>query len=170
MVLIVACAAEALAQQGAIIIPRDSGKVLDLGLGRAAITVAASQTDGRFSQLELVEYPGYSTPLHIHDKSVETFFVLKGTLTLLLAGKKHEIAAGGSAVIPMGTPHAQGNFTKEDVHVLITLSPGGFEKFFEERAEIVKRYPEGTKEYGEQMRALGQRYDIRNIDYDPFKK
>ena len=95
--------------------------------------------------------------------------MLKGTLTLLVNGLKQQIGEGGTATIAIGTPHAQGNFTKGNVHVLITLSPGGFEKFFEERAEIVKVYPEGTKEYGERMRELGKRYDIRNIDYAPFK-
>mgnify|MGYP001567429524 CR=1 FL=1 len=51
----------------------------------------------------LVRMPkGYSLPQHAHSHD-ETILVLKGKVTIDIAGKSQTIASGGYAVIPAGT-------------------------------------------------------------------
>lgn len=152
------------------IVPPATGHPFELGVGEAVIKISSEITNGEFSQMELTEHPGYETPLHIHDHTTEVFYVIEGTLTVLVDGARKSVEAGSYVFIPKGTPHAQGNFTNSKLRTIITFYPGGFEKFFEARSKIVKAHPPGTKQYGIQMRKLGQKYDIRNIDYEPFRE
>jgi hypothetical protein len=71
----------------------------------------------------------------------ETFYVLEGTLELSMAGKTHRLPAGSYVHIPRNTPHAQGSADDKPVRVLTKLSPGGFESFFLDRADLVKKTP-----------------------------
>jgi len=150
-----------------VILP-DTGKQFDLGVGRAITKIPSEITHGMFAQMELIEFPGYKTPLHVHDHTTEVFYVVEGTLTVLIDGVLQTVEPGGFVFIPQGTPHAQGNFTDSDLRTIVTFYPGGFEKFFEARSEIVKLYTPGTKRYGEEMRKLGREYDIRIIEHEPF--
>jgi len=154
---------------GAVIIPPASGEHLELGTGIAIIKIPGEMTEGRFSQIELVERPGYQTPLHVHEHTDELFYVAEGTLTILVDGKRNLAEAGSHVFIPKGTPHAQGNFSDTIVRTVITFFPAGFEAFFAERAEIVSNHEPGSDAYRVQMRQLGENYDIRNIDFSPFR-
>lgn len=153
-----------------ILLEPDSGDFLDLGDGTAIIKIYGASTNNVFSQLELVEFPQYNTPLHLHEVTDEVFYIIEGTLTIYINGEVKELQQGSVLLIPSGTPHAQGNFTDKKVRVLITLSPSGFENFFVERAAIVNKHPPGTPEYGVQMRNLGEAFDIQLLGPGPFQK
>ena len=88
--------------------------------------------------MELTEHPGYKTRLHRHNYTDETYYVLDGVLTAKIADKTYELPAGSYIVIPRETPHAQGNLGKVPVKVLLTMTPGGFEQSFKDRAELIK--------------------------------
>lgn len=150
------------------IVQPGAGEQLDLGTGKVIIKIPGNLTKGAFSQVELLEHPGYETPLHVHSYTDELFYVLEGTLTLLIDGIRKTAEAGSYIFIPKGIPHAQGNFSDLPVRLLITFYPAGFEEFFRERAEIVSEHPPGSSEYGLLMRELGQKYDIQNIEFSPF--
>jgi len=64
--------------------------------------------------------------------------VVEGTLTIRLADKLYQMAAGSYILIPRGTPHGQGNFTNKPVRLLTTFTPGGFDLFFKDRVELFK--------------------------------
>jgi hypothetical protein len=59
-------------------------------------------------------------------------------LTIKLADKLCEMPAGSYILIPRGTQHGQGNFTKSPVRLLTTFTPGGFDLFFRDRVELFK--------------------------------
>ncbi|AHM62804.1 cupin [Flammeovirgaceae bacterium 311] len=153
-----------------VLLAPESGDSLDLGIGTAIIKIYGTSTNNAYSQLELIEFPGYSTPLHLHPLSDEVFYIIEGTLTVYINGETQELQKGSILVIPKGTPHAQGNFTDRKVRVLITLSPSGFENFFVERAAIVKKHPPGTEEYGMKMMKLGETHDIKVLGPSPFEE
>lgn len=146
-----------------------SGDSLNLGIGAAIIKIYGASTQNEYSQLELIEYPDYDTPLHMHEASDEVFYVIEGTLTVFINGEIKELQKGSILLVPKGTPHAQGNFTDNVVKTLITLSPSGFENFFVERAAIVKEHPPGTEEYTIEMMKLGETFDIKILGPSPFK-
>ena len=120
------------------------------------------------SQLRLVERANYRTPLHIHHETDETFFVVSGELSLFVDGQKHRLGPGDYAIIPRGTPHAQGNESGSESTILLTFVPGAFEGFFDARAEIARKTPPGHPDYGPAMMALGQRFDIEVLGPEPF--
>jgi quercetin dioxygenase-like cupin family protein len=106
--------------------------------GTARFLASSEDTNGAWSLVQLTEKPGYKTRLHKHNYTDEAYYVLEGVLTAKIADKTYELPAGSYIVIPRGTPHAQGNLGKDPVKVLLTMTPGGFEKSFRDRAELIK--------------------------------
>ena len=106
--------------------------------GTARFLTSSEDTNGAWSLVELTEMPGYKTRIHRHNYTDETYYVLEGVLTAKIADKTYELPAGSYIVIPRGTPHAQGNLGKVPVKVLLTMTPGGFEQSFKDRAELIK--------------------------------
>ncbi|MDP3491858.1 MAG: cupin domain-containing protein [Hyphomonadaceae bacterium] len=120
------------------------------------------------SQLRLVERPGYRTPLHVHHETDETFFVVSGELTLYVNGQTNKLGPGDYAFVPRGTPHAQGNQTTSESVILLTLVPGAFEGFFDDRAEMVLQTPPGHPDYTAGMMRVGRPYDIEILGPAPY--
>ena len=112
--------------------------VVTYDAGTARFLASSEDTNGAWSLVELTEKPGYKTRLHRHNYTDETYYVLEGVLTAKIADKTYELPAGSYIVIPHGTPHAQGNLGKVPVKVLLTMTPGGFENSFRDRAELIK--------------------------------
>src|SRR5215204_1935469 len=106
--------------------------------GSARLLVNSEDTNGAWSLVELAEKPGYHTNLHRHNYTDEAFYVLEGTLTVKIKDKITEYTSGSYVLIPRGTPHAQGNAGKVPVKLLLTMTPGGFEQSFKDRAELFK--------------------------------
>jgi quercetin dioxygenase-like cupin family protein len=106
--------------------------------GTVRYLATAADTNGAWSLVELTEKPGYKTRLHRHIYTDEAYYVLEGVLTVQLGAKLYELPAGSYILIPHGTPHAQGNFGKVPVRVLLTMTPSGFEESFRDRAELIK--------------------------------
>lgn len=82
--------------------------------------------------------PGYHTNLHRHNHTDEAFYVLDGALTVNINGGVSEYPAGAYVLIPRGTPHAHGNRGKVPARILLTMTPGGFERSFKDRVELFK--------------------------------
>jgi quercetin dioxygenase-like cupin family protein len=112
--------------------------VLDYDAGTVRFLASSEDTNGAWSLVELTEQPNYKTRLHRHNYTDEAYYVLEGVLTAKIADQTYELPAGSYIVIPRGTPHAQGNLGKVPVKVLLTMTPGGFEKSFRDRAELIK--------------------------------
>jgi len=106
--------------------------------GTARFLVSSEETNGAWSLVELKEMPGYHTNLHRHNHTDEAFYVLDGVLTVNLNGRTSEYAAGSYVLIPRGAPHAQGNHGNTPARVLLTMTPGGFERSFKDRVELFK--------------------------------
>ena len=69
-------------------------------LGSLAIIKAArEETGGRFTLVEVAENEG-ETPLHVHHREDETFFVLEGEIDFEVDGKR--LIDGPCRVFPMG--------------------------------------------------------------------
>jgi quercetin dioxygenase-like cupin family protein len=139
---------------------------VDYADGVALALTPPGQTD--YSQVRLVERVGYRTPLHVHRQTDETFLVLEGELTLFVNGAMQTLGPGDYALVPRGTPHAQGNRTETEAIVALTMAPGDFAAFFDARAEIVIDTPPGHPLYVERMMALGEQFDIEVLGPAPF--
>lgn len=135
-------------KQEAVDTPRTVEKVIALNTadlesfvydaGKAKFIVSSEQTNGAWSLVELTEMPGYHTNLHRHNRTSEAFYVLDGVLSVRLGGVTRDYPAGSYVLVPPGTSHAQGNRGKVPVRLLLTMTPGGFERSFRDRVELFK--------------------------------
>lgn len=165
--LVGACATGAPAQQmSARVVRADAAPTVEFGEGVAL--KLTGEGNAPISQLRVVERPGYRTPLHVHHQMDETFYVLSGELTLFFGGVVHKLGPGDYAFVPRGTPHAQGNETTQDNVIILTLVPGAFEGFFDDRAELVLETPPDHPDYTAGMMRAGQPYDIEILGPAPY--
>jgi quercetin dioxygenase-like cupin family protein len=93
------------------------------------------RTGGAFGLSEHEGRGGDMTPLHVHQRDDETFYVLDGRLTLFTAGAEPiELGPGEVALAPKGVPHAR-RIDSERARYLVIGSPAGFEAFLREAGE-----------------------------------
>ena len=101
--------------------------------------VTGDETDGALDVFVLNVQPNSGPPLHIHHHQHETIYFLKGRYKVQLDDDVFRCEAGGFVHIPMGTRHAFLNVADQPGECVITFSPGGTDKFFEEFAPAVRR-------------------------------
>ena len=87
-------------------------------------------TGGAYSLVE-EELWGDSTPLHLHTREEEAFYVLSGRLAVWVDGTEQVAEPGAFLLIPRGVPHAARRVTDEPVRMLTLVSPSGLQRFFE---------------------------------------
>lgn len=94
----------------------------------AEIKASAADTGGQYALLEITAPPGLQTPLHVHYREDEGFYVLAGSVTIEVGEQTVELGAGHHAFGPRDIPH---RFTvgPDGAHMIWVLTPGGFEDF-----------------------------------------
>ena len=96
----------------------------------------SEDTRGAFATWETTATPGLpGPPPHIHHREDETFYVLEGEVELFVNGRVIEAATGTFVNIPRGTLHTFRNTGTDPARLLVSVVPGGFEKFFYEIGE-----------------------------------
>ena len=102
-------------------------------------------TSGAYSLVE-EELWGDATPLHIHNREEEAFYVLSGRLAVWVDGTETVAKAGTFLLIPRGVAHAARRVGDESARMLTLISPAGLQAFFEavvrERQEQLLADPE----------------------------
>jgi quercetin dioxygenase-like cupin family protein len=133
--------------------------------GTARFLVSSEETHGAWSLVELKEMAGYHTNLHRHNHTDEAFYVLEGVLTVNINGGLSEYPAGSYVLIPRGTPHAQGNRGKVPARILLTMTPGGFERSFKDRVELFKTAKPADPDFRKKRKenAVRGNYDVEFI-------
>ena len=118
-----------------------------LGPGEAGgVTILGSRVDylvtGEHSQscsiFELSVAPGFDTGAHYHTRLEEFFYVLEGEVNLRSGDRRIRGGPGTFVFVPKGAAHSYGNPGPGPTRVLLVTSPPGFEKYFDELAELVK--------------------------------
>ena len=130
--------------------------------GKAKFIVSSEDTRGAWSLIELTEMPGYHTNLHKHNHTSEAFYVLEGVLSVKLNGVTRDYPAGSYILVQPGTPHAQGNRGSAPVRILLTMTPGGFERSFKDRAELYKTVKPDDPDYRKKRKenSVKGNYDV----------
>jgi mannose-6-phosphate isomerase-like protein (cupin superfamily) len=95
--------------------PPLEGRVLSAG-PEAGFVVAEWSDDGR--------HPGMPiAPPHTHLDEDEAWYVLDGTLDILLGRRRIRASAGAAVVAPKGTPHTYTNPGPGPVRYLLVMQP-----------------------------------------------
>ena len=94
--------------------------------------LTGEQTGGAFFLAEVLVPPGGGPPPHIHDREDETFYLLQGTLTIHVGDQTIYASEGHCAHLPRGIVHYFRNAGEGAARMLVTATPAGIEKYFEE--------------------------------------
>jgi mannose-6-phosphate isomerase-like protein (cupin superfamily) len=117
------------------------------------IKASAETTDGAFSIIE--EIAPLDTPLHVHDREDELFYVLEGEHVFTVGDEEVPAGPGEAVFAPRGVPHAQRRVVPRTGRLLVMVSPAGFEGFFRELAEAERDGTLGPEVYARASERYG---------------
>ena len=139
--------------------PGSPGLVPRLGV-TVNVLVRAGDTGGAWSLLDYTMPPRFAgPPAHRHAHTTETFYCIDGELSLTLDGRAVRLHAGEAAVVPPGVSHAFANDGDRPATVLIHLTPGGFEGYFDELAVLARESASWPPADSAAIPAILARYD-----------
>ena len=135
---------------------------LSYDAGTVRFLASSEDTHGAWSLVELKEMPGYHTNLHRHNHTDEAFYVMEGVLTVRINDSLSDYPAGSYVLIPRGTAHAQGNRGKLPARILLTMTPGGFERSFKDRVDLFKTAKPSDPDFRQKRKenAVKGNYDV----------
>jgi mannose-6-phosphate isomerase-like protein (cupin superfamily) len=147
---------------GVKIVGPQAGKAGHLGGIGVRFMAWAAETGGGFS---LVEHPmaprALAAPLHRHAHEDEYSYVLEGRMGADLGGEVVYGDPGDLVFKPRGQWHAFWNAGDEPCRILEIISPGGFERYFEELVDLRARpTPEAVAEIAARY---GLEFDMASV-------
>ncbi len=132
------------------------GKPYVLGVGEGderwflgshtALKVTGAQTAGGLAIVEGWGPRGHGSPLHIHHREDEIFYVIEGELRLDVEDDSHTLSAGMMGFGPRNVTH-RFTVTSSEARFLVMATPAGFEGFVREASEpaIERRIPDPSE-------------------------
>jgi mannose-6-phosphate isomerase-like protein (cupin superfamily) len=119
--------------------------------------------------MEALVPPGGGPPPHIHTREDETFYLLEGEIEFLL-GEQLIVAGPGDFVnVPRGTVHRFQNTGTESARLVLTFTPAGIERWFEETLEgapnefELEDVPDNIEEVAARYVAAAPRYGLEFV-------
>jgi quercetin dioxygenase-like cupin family protein len=131
---------------------------------RYTFLVTGEESGGGYFAMLAVVPPNGGPPPHTHEREEETFYVLEGTPTFRLGDERIVAAPGDFVNIPRGMLHCFRNFSDAPVTMILTFTPAGIEKFFEETLEraldITEPCPDNIEEVSARYAEAAPRYGM----------
>jgi quercetin dioxygenase-like cupin family protein len=126
--------------------------------------VTGEESDGAYFSMLATVPPGGGPPPHTHANEDETFFVLEGTPTFRLGDERIVAGPGDFVNVPKGTLHCFRNLSDAPVRMILTFTPAGIEKFFEETLErahdLTQAPPDNIEEVSARYAEAAPRYGM----------
>ncbi|MDB6109233.1 MAG: Cupin 2 conserved barrel domain protein [Pedosphaera sp.] len=142
-----------------IVVPPGEGNTLNV-LGAAyTVKISGAETNSAFCLTEALNPPQSFVPLHTHTREDESFYILEGALEIRCGDHTFNAPQGTAVLLPRNVPHAFRNAGNVPAKVLITLTPAGFEGFFEEAAQLPADQPPDPKK----LAAIGRKYGLEFV-------
>jgi mannose-6-phosphate isomerase-like protein (cupin superfamily) len=119
-----------------------------LTFGEATIVVRTNAEDsgGALSVFEEIA-PMLDTPLHVHSKEDELFYIVDGEHVVRRGDEEFELGPGDAIFLPRGIPHSQRRVVPGQGRQLVVTTPGGFEQFFRDLAQAHQEGRLGDEAY-----------------------
>ena len=95
------------------------------------IKTRAEDTAGVLGVVEGTFYRGFGPPLHVHSGEDEALYVLEGQIRFRVGDDEFLAGPGTWVWGPRGVAHAF-KVESESARALVVVTPGGFERMFEE--------------------------------------
>jgi mannose-6-phosphate isomerase-like protein (cupin superfamily) len=97
--------------------------------------VTGEETGGAYFAMEALVPPGGGPPPHIHHNEDETFYIVEGEVTIRLGDRTVIAGVGDFVNVPRGSVHCFKNEGTDTARMILTFTPAGMERFFEETLE-----------------------------------
>ncbi len=155
--------------------PRDAVVVRPRGTGTATWAlgslyenlVSAGETGGQLGVSIVTQPPGMASPLHVHTREAEAWFILGGTMTYLADDKLVDLGPGDFIYLPRGVPHGYRTTGSTPVRFLALAVPGKLLDLYDEVGSPAaeRRLPDGDAPAGEIARwgELAPQYGLRIV-------
>ena len=101
----------------------------------ATIKANSEGTGGRVAVIQHFGPQHSGSPLHVHHRENEWFYVLEGELTIWVDGQVIRAPAGSFVFGPQDTPHTFTVSSPEGARFLLVTEPAGFESFMRSCSE-----------------------------------
>jgi quercetin dioxygenase-like cupin family protein len=132
------------------------------------VLVRADDTGGAWSLVDYELPPRFAgPPPHVHQAFTEAFHCTAGQIALTLDGRAVTLRAGETAVVPPGVAHAFANPDDAPARVLIFMTPGGFERYFDDLAELAAASPTWPPADPQALARLSAGYDLAPASTPP---
>ncbi len=107
--------------------------------------LGAEQTGGALDASIVTQPPGAASPLHVHTREAEAWFLLDGTMTYRAAEQLVHLAPGDLIYLPRNVPHAFRVTGPQPARFLGLTVPGGLLDLYGEvgRPAPERRLPDG---------------------------
>lgn len=126
-----------------IVLPPGGGRAYPMGRISSVFKADRDETESRYSISEWWLEPNTKGPgAHVHDED-DVFYVLEGTMSILLCDRWVDAPKGAFVLVPGGLTHDFENRTSERAGVLNISAPGDFEEAMPGIAEWFAKNPPG---------------------------
>ena len=132
------------------------GRMLPVLGERVTLKLTGEESDGGVAVVEISTPPQVGPPLYVHQREDETLYVLEGMFEIRVGGRTIPAPPGTFAFLPRDIPHSYTNVGYRTGKLLVTITPAGFEQFFEEVSVLA---PDESVDL-EQLRAIGRKYGV----------
>ena len=132
--------------------------------------VTGKESGGAYFAMEALVPPGGGPPPHIHTREDETFYLLEGEIEFLLGDELILAGAGDFVNVPRGTVHRFRNTGTQTARLVLTFTPAGIERWFEETLESAPNevradeVPDNAQEVAARYEEAAPRYGIEFVD------
>jgi quercetin dioxygenase-like cupin family protein len=147
-----------------IALQQGEGEALWFLGGLVTIKAAGAATGGRFALIDQFAPRGHGSPLHVHEREDEWFYVMEGELAFWVGGKHIKAPAGSFVYGPRGIPHTFA-VVSDEARFLVGVEPAGFENFVralaQPAASRVLPPPTGEPPDPQKLAAVATEYGIQ---------
>jgi mannose-6-phosphate isomerase-like protein (cupin superfamily) len=126
---------------------------------RVILKTTAEDTGGGLAMVEMVTPPQAGPPLHVHHREDEGLYVLEGMYEIRAGGRMIPAPPGTCVFLPRDVPHTYTNVGYRTGKLLVTITPAGFERFFEELGQLAP----AAQSDRERLAVIGQKYGLEII-------
>lgn len=114
---------------------------------------------GAVSIIEQVMPPGFESPWHVHNGGTETFYVVDGEVTVIIADRTVVLRAGESAFGPPGVPHGFRVTGAGPARMLLINNRASFTSFIEDCSVPAEAWVPGEPDFAA-LAASAARHDL----------
>jgi quercetin dioxygenase-like cupin family protein len=115
--------------------PAETGVMYHGPGDRYRFLVTGEETAGAYFAMEALLPQGGGPPPHTHANEDETFYIVEGLVDFRLGDEYITAGPGDFVSVPRGEVHNFHNSRPETAQLILTFTPAGIERFFEETLE-----------------------------------